>query len=160
MKGEMEPPLSHSNKSGTIASACLGGQLCRYDGTAKPVQDILQGAQDGKIQLACPECLGGLTAPRAPAEIQGGDGYDVLDGKACVKDAEGNDVTAQFLAGAERLLELVRLSGASRVVLKSKSPSCGVHAVYDGTFTGATRPGPGVAAALLQRAGIEVAEQQ
>ncbi len=56
--------------------------------------------------------------------------------------------------GAEETLRLARLSGAEGAILKARSPSCGVCAVYDGSFTGRLRPGDGVAAALLRRAGI------
>lgn len=158
MREETERPLSHLNNRVIVASACLGGRPCRYNGESKPDQEVVKGVQEHRIGLACPENLGGLAAPHPAAEIQGGDGFDVLDGKARVVDEEGTDVTEQFIRGAERFLEFVRLSGASSVLLKSKSPSCGLHQIYDGTFTGTKRPGPGVAAALLQRAGIEVTE--
>ena len=36
------------------------------------------------------------------------------------------------------------------------SPSCGRHRIYDGSFTGASRPGTGVTVARLRAAGIEV----
>lgn len=158
MKGETERPLSHSNNRIKVASACLGGRPCRYNGGAKPDPEVMKGVEEQTIGLACPECLGGFSVPHPAAEIQGGDGYDVLDGKARVIDEEGTDVTEQYVRGAEKFLDFVRLSGASSVLLKSKSPSCGVHQIYDGSFTGTKRPGPGVTAALLQRSGIEVTE--
>ena len=40
--------------------------------------------------------------------------------------------------------------------LQSRSPSCGVKEIYDGSFTGRKIPGQGVFAALLQEAGIPV----
>ena len=45
----------------------------------------------------CPEQLGGLSTPRPPAEIVGGDGADVLDGCASVITVEGEDKTREFL---------------------------------------------------------------
>lgn len=150
--------MSHSNDSLAMASACLGGVHCRYDGKAKPNDEIIKGVKEGRIGLACPECLGGLKAPRPPAQIKGGDGYDVLDGTARVVDLEGKDVTEAFVRGAEYFLELVRRSGAQHVYLRSRSPSCGVHQIYDGSFTGQKRPGCGVTTALLKRSGIDVTE--
>jgi uncharacterized protein YbbK (DUF523 family) len=41
-------------------------------------------------------------------------------------------------------------------VLKEKSPSCGVHQVYDGTFSSTLTPGAGVTAALLAANNIRV----
>lgn len=159
MKGATERPLSYSSKEGlATASACLAGIPCRYDGSSRPSKEILEEAKKGRIHLACPECLGGLKNPRPPAEIQGGDGFDVLDGKARVRDSEDRDLTDALVQGANRFLETVQKNGSKRVYLKSKSPSCALHHIYDGTFTGTMRTGCGVTAALLQRAGIEVIE--
>ena len=108
--------------------------------------------------LGCPECLGGLQIPREPAEIVGGNGFDVLDGTACVRTRDGRDVTQAYLAGARAFAEKARRLRAQEIVLKSKSPSCGLSRIYDGTHTGVLRDGPGVAAALLLREGFAVRE--
>jgi uncharacterized protein YbbK (DUF523 family) len=99
-----------------------------------------------------------LTNPREPSEIVGGDGFDVLDGRAKVKSRDGRDVTAEFIKGAEAVLELCGKYSADEVLLKAKSPSCSVGRIYDGTFTGTLRPGFGVTAALLKRNNIKVVE--
>lgn len=150
--------MSHSNEPEAVASACLGGVHCRYDGKSKPDAAIMENVQKNRICLACPECMAGLKSPRPPAEIQGGDGFDVLDGRAKVVDSEGRDVTEEFIRGSERFVDFVRRSGAQRVYLKSGSPSCGVHKICDGSFSGRKRDGCGVAAALLARNGIDVTE--
>ena len=62
-----------------IASACLAGVKCRYDGEAWPDERIVELHNKGLVKLVCPECLAGLPAPRCPSEISGGDGADVLD---------------------------------------------------------------------------------
>ena len=98
--------------------------------------------------------------PRLPAEIQGGDGADVLDGRARVVTVSGEDVTVQYLVGARAALEAARRFGLCRAVLKARSPSCGVGQVYDGTFTHRLRPGDGVTAALLKREGITVHSEE
>ena len=80
-------------------SACLLGKPCRYDGGSKPHATVAQNL--GDALPICPECLGGLPIPRAPSEIQGGDGADVLAGRARVMSRDGQDVTEAFLKGAK-----------------------------------------------------------
>ncbi|KYH30816.1 DUF523 domain-containing protein [Neomoorella mulderi] len=139
-----------------LVSACLAGEKCKYSGGHNLVPAIAELVRRGKAVPVCPEALGGLTIPRPPAEIRGGDGYDVLAGRARVVDKEGRDVTAAFLRGATATLAKAREFAAELVVLKEKSPSCGSKLIYDGTFTGTARPGPGVTAALLQQHGFKV----
>ncbi|GGM41843.1 hypothetical protein GCM10012275_11020 [Longimycelium tulufanense] len=139
-----------------LLSACLAGVPCRYDGVAKTVEGCRAAAERDEAVPVCPELLGGLRTPRRPAEIDGGDGDDVLDGRARVVDDEGTDVTAEYVAGAHRALEIARRHGADVAVLHDRSPSCGSDAIYDGTFTGRTTSGQGVTAALLRRHGITV----
>ena len=139
-----------------LVSACLCGMHCRYDGSARPDDEILAMLQRGEAIPVCPEQLGGLTTPRPPAEIKQGDGEAVLRGEARVYSAQGQDVTGAFITGAEETLRLARICKAERVILKSKSPSCGCGVVYDGTFSGTLRQGDGVTAAMLKQCGIPV----
>ncbi len=106
--------------------------------------------------LVCPEEDGGLGTPRPAAEIQGGDGSDVLEGRARVMTKTGVDVTAEYLAGAGIALRAARAAGAETAILKARSPSCGKDCVYDGTFTRTPIQGDGVTAALLRREGIAI----
>lgn len=138
------------------ASACLAGKACRYDGKAKPSAEIAGRLAEGEeIFLICPECLGGLAIPREPSELTG-TGKAVLEGNARVMGKDGEDRTAQFLAGAHAALAQLKDAGIKKVYLKSKSPSCGVGKIYDGTFTGTLTAGNGVAAELFLQNGIEV----
>jgi len=114
----------------------------------------------GKALPVCPEKLGGLPMPRPPAEIQGGDGRDVLEGRARVVNREGMDVTPAFTAGARATLELARRHGIRIAILKERSPSCGSTAIYDGSFSGQTRSGQGVTAALLRSHGVKVFNEE
>jgi uncharacterized protein YbbK (DUF523 family) len=97
-----------------------------------------------------------LPTPRPPAEIVGGDGHDVLAGRARVVTREGVDVTDRYVAGARLALEKALETGARKAILKSRSPSCGSGALYDGSFTGTLQTGDGVTAALLKENDIEV----
>ncbi|MFJ8434205.1 DUF523 domain-containing protein [Kitasatospora sp. NPDC094019] len=139
-----------------LVSACPAGVPCRYDGRAKESPRALGLLATGRAVVVCPEGAGGLPTPRPPAEIVGGDGADVLDGRARVVDATGADRTEAFLDGARQALAAAGTAGARRALLTARSPSCGCGRVYDGTFGGELRPGDGVTAALLRRAGIAV----
>ena len=108
------------------------------------------------IQIICPEYLGGLEIPRRPAEIQGYSGERVLDGLCKVLNNNGEDVTYEFVDGAKKALIIAKACGATKAILKSKSPSCGSGIIHDGTFSGKTIKGDGVTAAILKRNGIQV----
>jgi len=129
-----------------LISACLLGENCRYSGgnNYEPLTEAL--GERFELVPVCPECLGGLTSPREPAERVG----------ERVLSRTGEDWTAAFYLGAERTLEIARREGISRAVLKERSPSCGCGAVYDGTFTGAVVRGDGVTAELLKAHGLRI----
>lgn len=140
-----------------LVSACLLGQPVRYDGGASGGHALLQRWQEqGRVIALCPEVGGGLPTPRPAAEIPGGQGAAVLDGLLPVVDVAGREVTAAFLAGADMALALVRLHAIRFAVLKARSPSCGNHLTYDGSFSGALVDGEGVTAAALRRQGVRV----
>jgi uncharacterized protein YbbK (DUF523 family) len=141
-----------------LVSACLLGERVRYNGAdASCSSEVLRRwAAEGRLVPFCPEVAGGLPVPRPAAEMGGGDGHAVLTGNARVRDGAGRDLTHFFLQGARGALEAARAQGARVAVLKDGSPSCGTSAVYDGTFSGRRRAGPGVTAALLEEAGIYV----
>jgi len=141
-----------------VVSGCLAGERCRYDGESKPDERIKAMVESGEAITVCPEQLGGLSTPRMPCEIIGGDGFDVLDGKARVMDRDGMDQTQAFINGAKETLKIVLESGTKRVMLKSLSPSCGYKRIYDGTFSRKVQSGLGVTAALLIKNGITVEE--
>ncbi|HEU4963702.1 MAG TPA: DUF523 domain-containing protein [Bacilli bacterium] len=143
-----------------VISACLVGCQCRYDGDANLVDRFKEMVERGEAVFVCPEQLGGLSTPRPPAQIVGGTGEDVLDGKARVVTDGGEDVTDQFVKGAEEALRMAQLVQATEAVLKERSPSCGSSLIYDGSFSGAKRPGHGVTAALLERHGIKVYSEE
>ena len=88
-----------------LVSACLLGENCKYSGGNNQNQGVLDfclKAEDGNdwVVPVCPETMGGLSSPRAPSEIQGGDGGDVFAGRARVVSETGEDLTEAFLQGA------------------------------------------------------------
>ena len=140
-----------------LLSRCLLGHRVRYDGGASgPFDQLQQWIAEGRVVALCPEVAGGLPTPRAAAEIPGGQGAQVLDGHARVITTEGEDVSAEFLSGAQQALALVQQHAIRIAVLKANSPSCGNLLTYDGTFSGVKVSGEGVTAALLTRHGVQV----
>ena len=143
-----------------LISACLLGEPVRYNGQDKRSDDeiLRRWIREGRVVSVCPELLGGLGVPRLPAEIERGAGaHKVLAGEARVVDSHGDDVSGQFIAGAERALEAGTPDRVRIAVLKEGSPSCGTGYVYDGTFTSTRVTGSkGVTAALLEQNGIRV----
>lgn len=139
-----------------VVSACLAGRACRFDGTGAYQDEVATLIAEGRAVLVCPEVDGGLGTPRPAAEIEGGDGADVLAGRARVVTRQGVDVTEAYIRGAEGALAAAREAGAAAAILKARSPSCGSGEIYDGTFSGILEAGDGVTAALLRGEGIEV----
>ena len=140
-----------------LVSRCLLGHRVRYDGGASgPYAQLAQWQAEGRVIALCPEVAGGLPTPRAAAEIPGGQGVEVLAGKAAVITTEGEDVTEAFVSGAQQALALVERHGIRIAILKANSPSCGNRLTYDGSFSGVKVEGQGVTAALLTRAGVQV----
>ncbi len=141
-----------------LISACLLGQPVRYDGTARTLHHPLleRWRAEGRLVPVCPECEGKLPTPRAPAEIQGGSGADVLGGQARVIDNLGQDQSAAFIQGAERTLAIARQQRTKLAILTENSPSCGSQQIYDGHFGGRKITGSGVTTALLRAEGIAV----
>ncbi|WP_309227722.1 MULTISPECIES: DUF523 domain-containing protein [unclassified Mycolicibacterium] len=148
-----------SGRSVTIVSACLSGMPCRYDGRARPDKDVIDAVSSGQALPLCAEVLGGLPTPRPAAEIVGGDGHDVLDGRARVVSVNGDDLTDAFIAGAKAVADTAIAQGARRAILQARSPSCGCGSIYDGTHSGVLQPGDGVVAAELRRRGVHVEER-
>ena len=143
-----------------VISACLAGVACTYEGKPKTRKWAVDLVAQGRAIPVCPEVAGGLGIPRPEAEITGGDGADVLDGRGRVVGVDGGDVTDNYLAGADAALQAALRSGASVAILKARSPSCGCGAIYDGTYSGTQKEGDGVTAALLKRSGITVASDE
>ena len=154
MADEGKPPL--------LVSACLLGVACNHEGRGSPRAVVDELARHYRLVPVCPEVLGGLPTPRAAAELQGGDGADVVagTGDARVVNIEGEDVTAAYRRGADAAVAIAMAVGAERAVLKARSPSCGSSSVYDGTFRRRLVPGRGVTAAALAAAGLEVGSEE
>ncbi|MEQ6354902.1 DUF523 domain-containing protein [Lysinibacillus sp. M3] len=142
-----------------LISACLAGLKVRYNGTDSLDERIQKLVLENKALTVCPELMGGFSTPREPAEIVDGDGEDVLDGRARVVEISGRDVTELYLKGAYATLHKALEIGATKVVLKEYSPSCGSAMIYNGDFNGTKLGGVGVTTALLRRNSIVVCSE-
>lgn len=129
-----------------LVSACLLGVPCRYDGLSKPNEKVLAMAQKHTLIPVCPEQLGGRPTPRNPVEVKNGR----------VLEQDGTDHTESFLLGAKETARIAAIVNADLAICKSKSPSCGFGAIYDGTFTRTLTDGNGLAAQALRQAGIPI----
>lgn len=143
-----------------LVSACLCGVNCKYSGGNNLNENILKLFEEGKAILACPEQLGGLSTPRIPSEIVGGTGKDVLEKNAKVMSKDGNDVTEEFIKGAYETLNMARKINAEYVILKAKSPSCGLQTIYSGDFNGSKKQGNGVTCELLLQNGFNIKTEE
>ena len=146
-------------KSMYIISRCLLGFDCKYDGGNNRNEDVIEFCRTHDYVTVCPETAGGLTSPRDPAEI-----VPVEDGWFKVLTKNGEDVTRAFDKGAQLSLSSVLVEQASRkrgscqiegAILKSRSPSCGSGAVYDGSFSGTLTGGNGLFTDKLIEACLE-----
>ena len=135
-----------------LVSACLCGKNCKWDGGNNKNQRLLDYMESmkGKAEFheVCPEQMGGLSTPRPASEIR------VEDRR--VVNTEGVDVTEEFERGAELALQVAKEFGCTLAILKERSPSCGCHGIYDGTFSKKIVEGKGKAAELLIANGIRV----
>ena len=129
-----------------LVSACLLGENCKYNGKNNYSERVAAYVAGHEVIPVCPEVLGGLTTPRDPAEI--------VDG--VVTNCKGVNVDRQFRDGAEEALRIAEENGIDLAVLQSRSPSCGVNQIYDGSFNGRLIPGQGVFAKLLSENGFRV----
>ena len=140
-----------------FVSKCLWGENCKYSGGNNLREELKRSLAGEEVILVCPECQGGLPTPRPASEIEyGKDGSDIVCGCGKVINSEGEDVSREFLKGAQIVLELAEKYNPEKIYLKQGSPSCGKGRIYDGTFSGKTKEGMGVTAALLEEKGYTV----
>ena len=129
-----------------MVSACLLGENCKYTGGNNRNETLLRLLEGHRVVPVCPEVLGGLPVPRTPAEIVNG----------TVMNRDGENVDTAFRQGVKKALELAEQEHPDLVILQSRSPSCGVNEVYDGTFSGRKIPGKGLFAEAAGKAGFRI----
>lgn len=133
-----------------VVSACLAGHACRYDGGSNACEIVMQLVRRGEALALCPEALAGLPVPRLPCEI--------LGDKVMSKD--GRDMSEEFARGAQSALAAALAGGCTVAILKSRSPSCGIKGIYDGTFSKTLTQGMGLWAQALAAHGLKLYSEE
>ncbi|MDD3340005.1 MAG: DUF523 domain-containing protein [Lachnospiraceae bacterium] len=129
-----------------LVSACVVGDNCKYNGKNNYSPNISQALVGHKIIKICPELLAKMSIPRKSAEI--------VDG--IVKDIDGKNVDKEYRLAVELALKYIENMDIDVVILQSRSPTCGVNSIYDGSFTGKLITGQGLFAKALIEAGYKV----
>lgn len=133
-----------------VVSACLLGENCKYNGGNNDCPKLKAMLKGKEVIPVCPETLAGLGIPRTPIEIVNG----------IVYNRDGQCVDAQLRQAVERILSQLAEEEIEYAVLKSRSPTCGVRQVYDGTFSGKLVDGMGILAQALHEAGYKVVDSE
>ena len=131
-----------------LVSACLLGENCKYNGGNNRSEALLRRLQGHEVLPVCPEVLSGLGVPRPCVELRDGVAYNQY----------GENVDAAFRAGVEKALAQIEGQAIDLVVLQSRSPTCGVKQIYDGTFSRHLIEGQGMLAAALTARGYRVVD--
>ena len=133
-----------------LVSACLLGENCKYNGGNNYNPAVAAWVQDKEVLPICPEMLAGMGCPRTPIEI--------VDG--VLMDRNGNNVDAAMGQAVTAAMEKLRGEAIDCAILQSRSPTCGVNQIYDGSFSGKLISGSGVFAKALRQAGYRVIDAE
>ncbi len=133
-----------------LVSACLLGRRCKYNGGDNYSEAVEAFVRGHEVVPVCPELAGGLSVPRSPCEIVNG----------VVMNRDGENVDEAFRNGAAACVGLAKEKRIDLAVLQSRSPSCGVRQIYDGSFSGRKIEGSGVFAAMLRENGFRVLDAE
>ena len=126
-----------------LVSGCLLGENCKYNGGNNYNPRVVEFLKDKEVISICPEMMAGMGCPRNPIEI--------VDG--VLTDCHGKNVDSLIRKSVMEIMERIRDEEIQCAILQSRSPTCGVNQVYDGTFSGKLIPGSGVFAKSLMDAG-------
>ena len=133
-----------------LVSACLLGENCKYNGGNNRNERVLRYVAGHEVIPVCPEVLGGLPCPRKPVEWVG----------ERVLTRDGDDCTENFRVGVQRALDIIADKKVDLAILQSRSPTCGVKQIYDGTFSGVRIDGQGALAKVLAAKGIPLLDAE
>ena len=133
-----------------LVSACLLGRNCKYNGGNNYCAAVAEFVKDKEIIEVCPEVQSGMSIPRTPIEI--------VDG--ILMDRNGNNVDAELRAAVAQTMEFIKDEEIACAILQSRSPTCGVNQIYDGSFSGKLISGSGVFAKALKDAGYRVIDAE
>jgi uncharacterized protein YbbK (DUF523 family) len=133
-----------------LVSACITGCDCKYNGGNNLNPKVVEFLKNKEIIEICPEMLVEMSIPRASAEI--------VDG--CVTECNGRNVHREYEKGVELALEKIKDENIDLAILQSRSPTCGVNKIYDGSFNGKLIKGSGLFAKALIEKGYKVIDSE
>lgn len=133
-----------------LVSSCVLGKDCKYNGKNNYNPKVVEFLRGKTVVEICPELLAQMPIPRPCAEIVNG----------VVMDIDGNNVDTIYRSAAHLALQEIKNMEIDLAILQSRSPTCGVNQIYDGSFTGKLIQGQGVFAEELIKAGYIVKDSE
>ena len=133
-----------------LVSACLLGENCKYNGGNNYSMAVAEYVKEKEVLPICPEMMAGMGCPRTPIEIVNG----------VLMDRNGNHIDEAMRAAVDEAMEWLGKENIRCAILQSRSPTCGVNQIYDGTFSGKLIDGSGVFAQALKDAGYQVLDAE
>lgn len=133
-----------------LVSSCITGKNCKYNGGNNINTKVVEFLKDKEVIEICPELLANMPTPRPSAEIVNG----------VVVDTNGNIVDNEYRHAVQLALNEIRNMQIDLVILQSRSPTCAVKNIYDGSFTGRLIKGQGLFAQALIKAGYKVLDSE
>lgn len=133
-----------------LVSTCVIGQNCKYNGRNNLNKSVVEFIQGHNVIEICPELLAGMKCPRACAEIVNG----------IVMSENGENVDAEYRRGVELAMKKIKGQKIDLAILQSRSPTCGVNTIYDGSFSGTLIEGHGLFTEAIIEKGIRVIDTE
>lgn len=133
-----------------LVSACLLGENCKYNGGNNYHPVVMEFLKDKEVIPVCPEMMAGMGCPRTPIEIVNG----------VLTDRNGNSVEEAMGEAIGKALDMIKDEWIDCAILQSRSPTCGVNQIYDGSFSGVRITGSGKFAQALKDAGYRVIDAE
>ena len=127
-----------------VVSACLMGRNCKYNGGNNYNKKLVEILKDREVIEVCPEVAAGMPVPRPAVEIY----------KGRIIRSDGSDWDTVYRKGVEVVMKTLEDEDIEYAVLQSRSPTCGVKQIYDGTFSKKRIDGQGILAEALAKKGI------
>ncbi len=111
------------NRPLILVSSCLLGEAVRYDGRHKRCKHIAGFLQrDFDFIPLCPEVGCGMTVPREAMRLEGNQSCPAL-----VTVRSRKDKTLEMMDYCSRLLSELERENIGGLILKARSPSCGIR---------------------------------
>ena len=133
-----------------LVSSCVLGKNCKYNGGNNYNPRVMEFVKDKEVVEICLELLAGLPIPRPSAEL--------VDG--IVMGIDGKNVDREYRYVVDIAMKKVEYLDIDLVILQSRSPTCGVNHIYDGSFPVKLIKGQGLFTQALIKVGYKVVDAE